>query len=487
MPKFKFKGLYKFLFVFVMFFSCLGVVAGANWYNDIFSSESGLYSKCNSDKNCLPLCVYSDANGNETALIGYFYENGIDKYVWEIDYIDLNVVTILGSEVNPIYFAHDVVIPTQNIYWKGDFRGWNDSGNWQNSDGYKNLDNNFICPGVLYVDQKNNMVQTYNELCFEDEVTGGRCSSNKDNSVDFDVPLSLSYSFVNDNYSTIIDEVVSKLEVHDNDDPDYSLLSIVDNSFKYDEGLLTTEVLFKDKFLTETNCQHFKDSFENTEVYSSKIVTSDTVNKYIKARLNPLIEKTAQSYNVRHPEVYNYETLSVLMNNKGSFRNIGKNGKNFDNLNELFYKRLVDTMKKASKECNVKYNTNINFNVEKAAGDIKAAYDDVLKAQHAKIDFTAQYDCGIFNKEITNMIQTGYFVIELLSIVILIVFSVLDYSKVILNGDMDQMKKSNGNLFKRIIIVVVIFLLPAILNVALKLFKIEGFDSEQPLCVEIKK
>ena len=487
MPKFRFKVLYEFLFVFVMFFSCLGVVNGANWYNDIFSSETGLYAKCNSDEKCLPLCVYSDSKGNETALIGYFYEVGIDKYVWEIDYVDLNVVTVMGTKSYPMYFTHDVVIPTQNIYWKGDFKGWNDSGNWKASDGYKNLDNNFTCPGVLYVDQKDNMVQSYNELCFEDEVSDGKCSGKKDNSVDFSVPLSLSYSFVNDNYSAIIDEVISKLEVHANDDPDYSLLSIVDKSFEYDEGLLTMDVLLKDKFLTETNCQHFKDSFESTEVYASKIVTSDTVNIYINTRLNPLLEKTAQNYSVKYPEVYNYENLSVLMNNNGNVRNIGSNGKNFDNLNELFYKRIVDTMDKVSKECNVKYNTGISFDVEKATVDMRAVYNDVLKARHAKIDFTSQYDCGIFNKEITDMIQTGYFIIELLAVVILVTFSILDYSKVILNGDADQMKKSNGNLFKRIVIVVVIFLLPAILNVALKLFKIEGFDSEQPLCVEIKK
>ena len=48
------------------------------------------------------------------------------------------------------------------------------------------------------------------------------------------------------------------------------------------------------------------------------------------------------------------------------------------------------------------------------------------------------------------------------------------------------MKKTNKRLATRLIVMIVILLLPALINFVLGVFNIEGFNSENPLCVEIK-
>ena len=91
------------------------------------------------------------------------------------------------------------------------------------------------------------------------------------------------------------------------------------------------------------------------------------------------------------------------------------------------------------------------------------------------------YDCT-FLSDIVDLLKTGYFIIEVISIVILIVFSILDYSKVIVNGEPDEMKKSNQKLAKRIVIALIIFILPALVNFILPWFGINGVNSKDPLC-----
>lgn len=482
MPKFNLRKLYKFIFVFVMFFSCLSVVNGAKWYYDTKKDVLSVQDSCNGTTGCVPLCIYSvyedNKYGDEVALIGFFYsekqetERDTDetiKHNWQIAYYTQKGSGIIHENV--FYYANHSVIPRTNIFWEGKFEDWDDSI------GYQQLNNNFICPKTMYVNRKN-----MGSLCFEGELGGFKCATiaaSHRHEISYTQELRLTYSFADDRFRDVMDNVITKLEVHDDDAPDYLLLASIDSSFQYNNTNLTEE-----------NCKYFKENLEDAETYSTRIVTEENIRKYINTKVDPEIKYEAQVLGVRYPLAYSFDYLSKMLTKDANrnFRNIGGSEKNFSNIDKLFYTRLVNTMTKGVNACGSTYGINIDYQEENMYNTIQRKYEEIINNYaDIDIDFSSQYDCGIFNDEIANMISTGYFIIELISVVVLIAFSILDYTKVIFNGDADQMKKSNGNLFKRIVIVIIIFLLPTLINITLRLFKIQGFNSEHPLCVEIKK
>ena len=85
---------------------------------------------------------------------------------------------------------------------------------------------------------------------------------------------------------------------------------------------------------------------------------------------------------------------------------------------------------------------------------------------------------------------------EIIALILLVGLTVLDYAKVIMSGEQDEMKKSNKRLLTRIIIAALILLLPMLIKLILGVFHIEGIGSGDPtdpnspnynpLCVEIK-
>lgn len=96
-------------------------------------------------------------------------------------------------------------------------------------------------------------------------------------------------------------------------------------------------------------------------------------------------------------------------------------------------------------------------------------------------------DCnGLFDYETKQVISTAYFILEIIAILAVIGLTIKDYALAILNSNQDEIKKSNKRLLTRIIVLVVILLLPALINMTLKVFKVEVFNSD-PLCGTIKK
>lgn len=92
----------------------------------------------------------------------------------------------------------------------------------------------------------------------------------------------------------------------------------------------------------------------------------------------------------------------------------------------------------------------------------------------------------IFDAEIIGWIETGMFLIQLTAILIIIVFTIKDYAIVILNSDQDSMKKNNKNLIKRITLLIILLLVPALVKFTFKVFKVEIVDSKDPLCQNVK-
>ena len=94
----------------------------------------------------------------------------------------------------------------------------------------------------------------------------------------------------------------------------------------------------------------------------------------------------------------------------------------------------------------------------------------------------------IFDEETKEFISFIYFVIVIAAIVLTIIMSVKDYAGVIINGDQDGIKKSNGKLIKRLLLVILLLLLPAIIKFVLNIFDIPFFNSDNPTCgVQINK
>ena len=126
--------------------------------------------------------------------------------------------------------------------------------------------------------------------------------------------------------------------------------------------------------------------------------------------------------------------------------------------------------------------TNIDSQIVKEQLNLKI---ENLIPDYNKIEFT-ELNCDNIFAELADIIKTGYFIIELIAILLVVVLTIVDYAQVILTDNQDDMKKSNKKLTTRLIIVVVILLLPALINMILKMLHIQGFNSEKPLCVEIK-
>ena len=114
------------------------------------------------------------------------------------------------------------------------------------------------------------------------------------------------------------------------------------------------------------------------------------------------------------------------------------------------------------------------------------SYEDAPEGGSGE-EIPTELDCdGLFDAETKNVISGAYFIIEVLAILIVIGLTIKDYSVAILNSNQDEIKKANKRLLTRLIVLVILLLLPALINLVLKLFKIEMFNSD-PLCGTIKK
>ena len=204
------------------------------------------------------------------------------------------------------------------------------------------------------------------------------------------------------------------------------------------------------------------------------------------------IAEVSNRFNVRYPEVYSdYSLLEKLISVETKDRQTKKIKRTekisgYNSIRALLPGNLASSVGIIIDGCNATNNSNIEYNEDEFRESVTEVYSYVTR-ENPIIDVDTKFDCNsIFTPEIADLIRKAYFAIEIIAIIILIGLSSLDYAKVILSGEQDEMKKTNQKLLKRLIIVVVIFLLPALINLILRVVHIEGFDSEHPLCVQIK-
>jgi len=79
------------------------------------------------------------------------------------------------------------------------------------------------------------------------------------------------------------------------------------------------------------------------------------------------------------------------------------------------------------------------------------------------------YGCDVIPDEIRNWIKSTLNLVKYVALALVIVLGILDFIKAAASGEADQMKKSGSSFLKRIIAVVILFLLPVIVELVLNL------------------
>lgn len=75
----------------------------------------------------------------------------------------------------------------------------------------------------------------------------------------------------------------------------------------------------------------------------------------------------------------------------------------------------------------------------------------------------------LFSEELLNKIQEYFNIIKIIVPILVIIFGVLDFLKAITSSDADELKKAQARFIKRLIIAVIIFFIPMLVNFVLNL------------------
>lgn len=490
--------LIKLLFVMMIFLSCITDIHAFDWpWDKVKEKNNGseteksddLFKNCKNPSECIPICIYQDTDQDDRAYIGYH----ASTTGWDIT---------ANYEGELYIFKDPSRLPEKNIYWES-------NPGWQGNEGYNNLLNKLECPNYFYLDTK-----YFQEICFANETD--KCSELEGRSTDFGYHRSLSYSFEEEAKKVLLEtstqltlfntEVINEIkngtgifgnlpkftteesrtnEIEKIKKDNIEFLSNYDSDVKYDASLSAEENI-------KNNCKYIEENAKDIEKYKNKILTSDKINNYDKNVLSKKIAEVSNRFNVRYPEVYSdYSLLEKLISVETKDRQTKKIKRTervsgYNSIRALLPGNLASSVGIIIDGCNATNNSNIEYNEDEFRESVTEVYSYVTR-DNPIIDVDTEFTCNsIFTPEIADLIRKAYFAIEIIAIIILIGLSSLDYAKVILSGEQDEMKKTNQKLIKRLIIVVVIFLLPALINLILRVVHIEGFDSEHPLCVQIK-
>lgn len=485
------KNVLKLLICFVLFFSFnLRVKADPAAFNVIDSSN--VFVNCNEGSDCVPLCIYSNDDNTVNAIMGYHYDSG----EWEIGFLRKNV--------NKYYYSSDVRMPKDNIY------DGNKSGFWVGGELYGYFTENFACPSLLYLSQLGN------NLCFESTRSGsynteGDCAKRKDININKNsTQLKAKYQFSNE-YESVAKGVYDDLFIQQIDDDEaknkykIEFLHFIDSEgIKYDSSKSA-----KDNALA--NCNYIKENTEHGKLTDYMKKVSSSRDSYINSYINPSFATNANKYKSRN--FFNFDDISFYKFDI-LYGMMVKNNDSSGNSDNMSFKRVA-IMQSAHADNQSQnqpafryiydlYGNNVAASVNyivSTCGDegivieAPSTNDALIKAkeelglfmyQDPKIDIDNQvtYDCS-FLTDVADIISNGYFILEMAGLAILVVLSIFDYVKIFLNDNADELNKANSKFVKRLIVAVLLFLLPAFVNLALRIFKIEGVDSDHPLCVQI--
>lgn len=111
-----------------------------------------------------------------------------------------------------------------------------------------------------------------------------------------------------------------------------------------------------------------------------------------------------------------------------------------------------------------------------------ANVSDVLVLLGFNANLTYKADCGIISRSLRSWLIQLLDLTKIGALVLTIILGMLDFFGGLASGNPDTMKKAWKKFSKRLIAVVLLFLLPVILEFLLGLVNITGLDSNNPLC-----
>lgn len=471
MYQFKYRKITKILFCFLMFFS-FELKTNAETYVTKSEKEENLYVHCNESYSCIPICIYSCENDKGDCSFATKYNNGdyaFYGHYYNEEYEEDNdgIKKVWSFEVLPSYkntstlytWTNDKVPKVDGVFYFIPDTLFGFSKKWGTTTEYSDLSKKFSCPKYFQFGSEKSIV-------FSNSSKEGK--------------KVLTYSFVDELEKVIQTATPQEIENFTgpiNTKDLYSFMSKTAGYSEYNESL-------SEEQNAEKACNFLKEKIDNSDNNIEKIIKdfSNDENK-IKEFIDEKLQATAT--NVRFKNVYTYDNLQSLLEGQ----------KIVDSNNDSYLKRINDIYSTTERNTISYFNNKCNLGLSQ--DDMQNIQDQTSQTVMEKLESTThkltdidfdntEFDCDtLFGGEIAKIISGAYFIIELAALGILIIFTVIDYAKVILNGESDEIKKQNQKLMKRLIIVVVLFILPALVNTTLRLFHIEGFDSEHPLCIQI--
>ena len=486
------KNIFKVLFSFILFFSCIECVFANFFY---YKHSDDIYMNCNSQNKCIPLCVYKNSSGEDVGMIGYYYDTG----KWEIDFRGDIYRDKLDGKVYDIYYnTGDSLVHSDVIY--DPING--NREDWYGKKLYSSLSNEYSCPSRMYIDESSGF-SNYNELCFEDDAN--KCPSLNNVGTVFSSASTLTYNFSSD-YNIVVKKAYESLrdKFSDVDEKTNKIkvefLSVLDSGYTYDSSLSADDN-------AKNNCSYLTEKADGKyQEYLKTFGSEEYFNKYLNKYLNPSLQQSASLSRSKFTYIYDYKTLYKMKNIRKLGIYEGGNAEDrigpvIDMFDAAYNINVKDAINFVSSYCNdfTEYKIDMRVDTDGDGVNDSDSMNDIVDSERESFEIrkfadpeiiglndpdSVTYDCG-FLSDVAGIISDAYFIIEMAGLALLIVLSVFDYVKIFLNDNSDEMKKANTNLFKRLIIAVLLFLLPALVNFSLRLFNIEGINSENPLCVKI--
>lgn len=461
------KRLIQLFICFVVFFS---FSVGVNAKKDYVTQDTtNLYYSCNQSNNCVPLCIYScqndlsicstaniEGSGGDIGYVGKYYTQD-GNYTQDSDGRDIKwEFGMLPKKL--ILWRANYIISSKNVMYAK-----NSLDKENNSEVRDNLKNSFICPQYAIVGKDKFTLITSPDDTYYAEA--------------------LSYSFI-DELDTVIKNASSFSNSQQGTTPlqemheAYAFMSKAAGYDSYDSSLSEEQnntkicAFLKEKVGENGSIEQFVKDFSNDENLAKEIINEK------------LSDSAVNHADSRYRYIYTYENLQSLL----------EEDKVVDSNNVSYLKRINDIYSLSERNAISYFNNKCDLGL--SLDDMQELQDQTsntvmekLKSvthELADIDLDENFDCDtLLGGDVAKLISGAYFIIEIGAIAIFIVFTVLDYAKAILSGEADEIKKCNQKLVKRLIIVAVIFLLPALVNTVLRLFHIEGFNSDHPLCIDI--
>jgi hypothetical protein len=368
------------------------------------------------------------------------------------------------------------IIPSGGIYYENP-TGTSKDENWLNTDAYNNLKNSLECPRYMYYDhtieynfghvtnpelikelndylarQAKDASKNSMELCFANETY--KCKDRDQGDLTkFGKANELSYSLTAD-LNNLLNKATIELEAYDP-------ASILNKSFEKEEDICNA---LGNKMYDELTPVDTYEAILNDIFRSNADETSPNKSLYKTQQLTKLLvpgKSKNKDINIK----YGSESLTDK----------------YIYLKKIYINRLIDSVDYHAKRCHIDRKTIENAKITQMI-DNKI---DKIVLDYGKLDY-GELNCDTLFSGVADIIKYAYFILEITAIIIIIISTVLDYSKIFLSDEQDAIKKANQKLIKRIIVLIVLLLLPALVNLFLRLFNIEGFNSENPLCIEIK-